>query len=297
MRLSVCGLHLSGVGSKKSAMVRGSVTLNKETQDTPHFIWEAYSHEIGSQKGLFSDEKIIKSLKNLGDLNVIVIDAPLSLPPCMTCALPCPGIAACEIDEVSFMKNLLKSEQRDSHRAQVKPYLDRAFETSLRSQVKKSVMQAEPNEFSPVLGSNRAPLTARAVQILNLLVAEFPQAMIVETNSVLSAWGWAKKAGLKVPRDTHFKHGLDSRLLRIKLLKQLEQNKIATRSPTLHLDIFKEFYNMKEVFSAAMSALTGWGFLVGQTFVDKNLIKHIKSPHKYKQVIFPPQLPADLFEG
>lgn len=137
--IRILGIHLAGANTRKSSAVRGSLLLQKcrsgvedgSTHDLycralaeffpgiPRtstsaeeeqvaaasrmpLLWEAYSADIGPSAHRDGDSRFIEVVADLGPVDVVVIDAPLTLPPCVACPLPCPGTRECVVPEVVF---------------------------------------------------------------------------------------------------------------------------------------------------------------------------------------------------
>lgn len=110
---------------------------------------------------LFRDDVLADYLLRwTDDATVVAIDAPLVLPPCLRCALPCPGTQACVVDEVVWMRRwapLLRVRGKsDPGKPAVTPYTQRAVEVLLGG-VGVEVREA--------MGQGTGPLAARAAHL------------------------------------------------------------------------------------------------------------------------------------
>jgi len=311
------GIHLAGAHTKKSAAVRGALSLRrirsgheKHTEAharfcagvAPHFpdlacvasdeessdalraplLWEAYSSEIGPSAHRDSDSRFVEVVADLGGADVICIDAPLSLPPCVPCTLPCPGTIRCVVPEVVLMRAAWeerrrqdrgeKAERADKRIKLPQPYLDRAFETFARTYFEHPVLSGT-FELEAALGANRAPVTARALRLYRELRTRFPHALIIETNTALATLGWSLTAGYHLTSLLELRSAVNGRSTRAGLLKRLEQRQIALRSATLHEELFTDFAANSFVFHAAMACLTGWGLLSGEIYLQEDFLK------------------------
>ncbi len=115
--------------------------------------------------GLFRDEVLARYLERwVDDDTVVAIDAPLTLPPCVRCQLPCPGVTACSVPTVAWMRTwaprLLRRGKSDPTKPVVTPYTQRATE------VLWTAVGARPRE---TLGQGTGPLAARATYLRRLL--------------------------------------------------------------------------------------------------------------------------------
>ncbi len=96
---------------------------------------------------------------------VVAFDAPLTLPPCVRCQLACPGIAACEVPVVAWMRRhgenlVIRTGRSDPGKPSVTPYTQRATELLLE----RATLQ--PRE---ALGQGMGPLAARAAYLRRAL--------------------------------------------------------------------------------------------------------------------------------
>lgn len=114
---------------------------------------------------LFRDEVLIDYLLRWVDEHTVVaINAPLSVPPCVRCQLPCPTVARCEVEVVAWMRTwaprLRTRGRSDPHKPAVTPYTQRATE------VLWEAAGVRPRE---TLGQGSGPLTARAAYLRRTL--------------------------------------------------------------------------------------------------------------------------------
>jgi hypothetical protein len=151
------GVDLGGGKGKKTALAvlergRAGVTV---TQLSPR-----------SKEPPLYDAALVTALRAQGEGSMICIDAPLTLPPCLRCALPaCPGQQACPDADVVCMRDLANREaqrNRDHRRGKpaVTPYTQRATDLYLRS---RGVLARE------TLGQAMGPLAARAAHVIRAL--------------------------------------------------------------------------------------------------------------------------------
>lgn len=250
-------------------------------------LWEAYSADIGPSPHRDSDSRFIEVVSDMGPVDVVILDAPLTLPPCVTCRLPCPGTHLCEVPEVILMRQAWEERRQveaDGRVAQGKkafrkekrvrlpqPYLDRAFEVFARNHYEHPILSGT-FEIEAALGSNRAPVTARSRHLQRELLARFPGVLILETNSALATLGWSLSTGYKVGSLLEMKSTQSGRSARAGLLKRLEQRRMALRGANLHELLFADFAMNPGVFHAAMAALTGWGLFRGEISLHEEFL-------------------------
>ncbi|MGZ3724000.1 MAG: DUF429 domain-containing protein, partial [Bdellovibrionales bacterium] len=96
----------------------------------------------------------------------ISFDVPIQLPKCLTCKhrFKCPGYEACDEPEIEWMwKHYRAQKKKKSPPKLFTPYTERCVEQFLQTELE------EPFHLQHALGSNLAPLTARAQFIQNRL--------------------------------------------------------------------------------------------------------------------------------
>ena len=96
---------------------------------------------------------------------VVAFDVPLTLPPCVRCPLACPGIEACSVPVVAWMRRhgeslVVRTGRTDPGKPSVTPYTQRATELLLES------VTLQPRE---ALGQGMGPLAARAAYLRRAL--------------------------------------------------------------------------------------------------------------------------------
>lgn len=96
---------------------------------------------------------------------VVAFDAPLTLPPCVRCQLQCPGVEACSVPVVEWMRRhgdalVVRTGRSDPGKPAVTPYTQRATELLLE----RATLQ--PRE---ALGQGMGPLAARAAYLRRAL--------------------------------------------------------------------------------------------------------------------------------
>lgn len=117
----------------------------------------------------FRDDVLISWLHRWVDEDTVVaFDVPLTLPPCVRCRLQCPGIEACTVPVVEWMRRnadrlSLRRGRTDPGKPSVTPYTQRATELLLE----RATLQ--PRE---ALGQGMGPLAARAAYLRRALSPE-----------------------------------------------------------------------------------------------------------------------------
>ncbi len=111
------GLHLAGANTKKTVLV---ILARKSSLD-PIYVKALYDG-IGSVRGHFSDERLIDILKKETRSKNIVVDCPISSPPCVRCVRhSCPGVMRCEDIDVAYMLSVLNSQQEQNRTRRLRP--------------------------------------------------------------------------------------------------------------------------------------------------------------------------------
>lgn len=117
-------------------------------------------------RGAFRDGPLIEYLTQwVDDQTVVAVDAPLTLPACVRCDLPCPGVDACVVPAVVWMRThagplAIHRGRRDPGKPNVTPYTQRATELVLEH------VTLQPRE---ALGQGMGPLAARAAYLRRAL--------------------------------------------------------------------------------------------------------------------------------
>lgn len=114
---------------------------------------------------LFRDEVLVAYLERwVDDRTVVAIDAPLTLPPCVRCQLPCPTVAQCTVPVVAWMRRwaprLQARGRSDPGKPAVTPYTQRSAELLQRA------VGIRPRE---TLGQGTGPVAARAAYLRRVL--------------------------------------------------------------------------------------------------------------------------------
>jgi predicted nuclease with RNAse H fold len=109
----------------------------------------------------FRDDVLVDYIDRwVDDTTVVGVNAPLTLPPCIRCTLPCPTVAHCDVPVVAWMRRwaprLLPRGRGHGGKPTVTPYTQRATELMLMA------TGIAPRE---TLGQGTGPLAARAAYL------------------------------------------------------------------------------------------------------------------------------------
>ena len=165
------GVNLGGGRGKTTAVARleaaptGGVRLVEARMRHGH---RGGGEDSGDEAGdpLFRDEVLIAYIqRHLDDETVVAINAPLTLPPCIRCPLPCPGVPSCEVPVVVWMRRhapklIVNRGRSDRGKPAVTPYTQRAADLLLAH------AGLQPRES---LGQGMGPLAARAAYLRHAL--------------------------------------------------------------------------------------------------------------------------------
>jgi len=167
------GIDLGGGRGKNTAVARLELGANESGPRLA--VVEAkvrYGHRGTGQEtdepggdAHFRDDVLIEWLQRwVDDTTVVAVDAPLTLPPCVRCTLPCPTVERCVVPVVVWMREwaprLRARGKTDPGKPFITPYTQRATELWLAG---SGVMPREG------LGQGHGPLAARATYLRRVL--------------------------------------------------------------------------------------------------------------------------------
>jgi len=167
------GISLGGGRGKTTAVARLELSArdNQLTLVEARTRWgqrgggEIEDHD-GSTEAPFRDDVLVRWFERwVDDATVVAFDAPLTLPPCVRCQLACPGVEACTVPVVAWMRRhgdalIVRTGRSDPGKPAVTPYTQRATELLLE----RATLQ--PRE---ALGQGMGPLAARAAYLRRAL--------------------------------------------------------------------------------------------------------------------------------
>jgi hypothetical protein len=120
----------------------------------------------------FRDDVLADYLERwVDERTVVAISAPLTLPPCVRCTLPCPTVARCSVPVVAWMREWAprvaaaaptggSRGRGDPGKPRITPYTQRATEI---------LLQAAGLSRTEALGQGNGPLAARAAYLRRLM--------------------------------------------------------------------------------------------------------------------------------
>lgn len=164
------GIHLSGANSNKSCVVCCSAT---STQLVIEHVFE----RVGPAAGQSSDDRIL-SILELTRPQLIAVDSPLTLPPCLACQRPtCPGQSHCDDIELAYLLALEQQYPQKSGKKPVNPQIHRTWDIARRQ-------WPQFNDLDPTFTLNQLPLVHRG-RILHKRLQNLPKdhsPKLMETN-------------------------------------------------------------------------------------------------------------------
>ncbi len=306
--LTIVSIHLGGAQTKKTAVVRASVTLKHiltglppgptsqllatayanwrstiscspitsgtDSKRSAPLRWEAHVSSLGASAQKDADSSLIQTLQHIGPADVICIDAPLILPPCAECGQnSCASYEVCNNPQVHLMLREWGEirAQKNKKPREPQPYTDRYFEFFCRNNFTHPVL-ASSHDFEPVLGAGRAPLTMRAFHLQKRIRTLFPHVLMLETSPPIAAMGAALFCGYQPRKPGLFRQDLESPEIRANILRRLENKLWAVRGAGMHQMVYREFSEHRETFLAAMGALSAWVLFNGEAFITQEFL-------------------------
>jgi Protein of unknown function (DUF429) len=115
--------------------------------------------KIATEGEVSGDAQIYRLITQFpGPAESVAFDVPLQLPKCITCVKRCPGYEDCKEPEIIWMWKQYRAQAlKKSPPRLFTPYTERCVEQYLQTELE------EPFHQQHALGSNLAPLTARAL--------------------------------------------------------------------------------------------------------------------------------------
>jgi len=200
--------------------------------------------KIKTEEGVSADLQIHRLITQCPPpVESVAFDVPLQLPKCMRCELKCPGYEDCQEPEILWMwKHYRELQKTKSPARMFTPYTERCVEQYLQTELE------EPFHLSHALGSNLAPLSARARFITRRL-----KVPLVEVYPKLSLWRIGNvlhlpKSHLRFHR--HWEGGQASR--QFLLTKMMDRN-----LAFIYDQDVKVLVDSPQAFDSFLCALTG----------------------------------------
>jgi hypothetical protein len=152
-RLRCLGLELGGGKSSRTAVV----VLDYYPSEQKIFIVDAQAQVQGNRHDT-GDEILLETLHKY-QAQTILVNAPLTLPPCFDCTLPvCPTYRHCEVAQVAWMRDEGERLKLSGLKAPT-PYTQRPIDVAMRGLLQQGLAVDFP--VDETLGAGPAPLVAR----------------------------------------------------------------------------------------------------------------------------------------
>ena len=171
LKVKVAGIHLAGPNSTKTTLVIMTGHLSEGNLRI-----SGIYDRMGTVNRLFSDDRLFEVLKSERP-DRVMIDSPLSVPPCVACTRPsCPGVNACEDIAVAYMQKLVDSRRGRYKKKPMNPQTQRIWDV-------KEWYEWHPSLQEPTYSANKAPLVVRSLtlqrRLMRLYETSIPHALSV----------------------------------------------------------------------------------------------------------------------
>jgi hypothetical protein len=192
-----------------------------------------------------ADAVLIERLeKYQSELQATAFNVPLSFPLCIPCRLKCPGYESCKQDHIVWLTKHyeLVKKSKKKHRI-FTPYTQRCADHYI------SHIMDEPAQLSDALGSNLAPLTARAHYLQRHLGGD-----LIEAFPRLSVWRLGTNLKVAKSHIKNYLHSVRGEVCRTEILNNLSEKKICF----LYHQDFVRLVENHTAFEAFITALTAY---------------------------------------
>lgn len=209
--------------------------------------------KIKSEPPLLSaDYKVYEILSQYeGEAELVAFDVPLSLPKCLRCDLVCPGYETCSEPEIKWFRNFYEHFNKNKKPKRFfTPYTQRCAETYL------SVELEEKFDIPHALGSNLAPLTARALFLSRRL-----KMRSIEVFSKLSIWRIGQHLKVNKSQLRSHKHTVKGEESRKAFLTSLSER----MGVFIYQQDLRHLIENNHAFEAFIGAYTGYLSFIGKT--------------------------------
>lgn len=168
------GISLSGGKSDKAC-----VAVIEYFPEQKKVFLSRLLEKVRSEEFISADLKILEFIHQFHeDLEMVAFDVPLTLPICLQCPVKCKGYETCTLPENVWMRDFYSQVNRQKKpKKMFTPYTQRCVEAYIAHGLEI------PFEIHHALGSNLAPLTARAQYLVRRI--KIPA---VEVYPKLSVW-------------------------------------------------------------------------------------------------------------
>lgn len=237
LKVKVAGIHLAGPNSTKTTLVIMTGHLGEGNLKI-----SGIYDRMGTVSRLFSDDRLFEVLRSESP-DRVMIDSPLSVPPCVACTRPmCPGVNACEDIAVAFMAKMVDTKSGKKKKKPMNPQTQRIWDV-------KEWYHWHPSLQEPTYSSNKAPLVVRALTLQRRLNSLEKPLVLHETSIPHALSVFVEQLGM--PRELAYQYrafgvGREKRLAILQ--KLVDANLIDAKIP-------EEVSATVETFSAFIAAL------------------------------------------
>jgi len=245
--IRLIGISLAGGKSDKACVA----VLEYFTENKKLFLSRLFE-KIKSEEKISGDLKIHELIEqNLETTSYVAFDTPWQIPNCMSCQKKCPGYENCHEPHIEWMWHY-QNEKLGKKRPKklFTPYTQRAVEMYLQTELE------EPFQPHHAMGSNQAPLLARAAFIQRRLSAD-----CIEVFPRLTIWRLGKALNLMKSQLRGHREAFGGDEARKSFLQSLSENNLAF---IYHQD-FKQMTENNHAFEAFICGLTAFLKLQGLT--------------------------------
>jgi hypothetical protein len=241
------GVCLGGGKTERTAVV----VVEYYSEFRKIFVRKIYKG-LGGEEKKSADQVLLELLneREVG-LKLIAFDVPLTLPTCFNCPLKCPGYENCT--EPGIQWQWVQNMKRDGVKRPNKiftPYTERPVEVFVTHNLE------EPFQMPHALGSNAAPLTARAQYLTRRLKVKS-----IEFFAKLSLWRIGNALSIQKSYLRFHRHAIDSEESRDFFLKRLVEDEVLF----IYAQDQKILVDDPICFDALLGALTAHLHVLGQT--------------------------------
>ncbi len=179
------------------------------------FLKQLYCN-IRDEKEISSDNQVLEIINNEKKVEAVVFDVPLSLPKALRCGVNCPGYDVCDCTEVAWIRSYYEERNKKMRpKKNFTPYTQRSCDIYLSTEL------GEKFNIPDALGSNLAPLTARAMYLKNM--TSLP---CEETFARASLWRLGRNLKINKSHLRFYKHAVMGDESRGAILKSIENSKM-----------------------------------------------------------------------
>ena len=225
------GLCLGGAKKDTTSLA----VLEYYSKEKKIFLRHIYSHIESTQKD--SSDKLVYDLFKgaFARIHSVLVNAPLSLPQCVTCTLPCPGYEVCEESHIRWSWKFFHRHKKKRSKI-FSPYTERCVESYLSKELDETF------------------------EIPHALNRRFQGVKLQEFIAQLSLWYLGRS--LKIPKSKlrAYKSSIEGQEVRALILNKLTDKGLVFLYEQDRRLMVKSHYN----FEAFLGAFTGVLSFVGQ---------------------------------